>query len=201
MSQEFEKAYLFTGVNGVGKTTLLKGVCENQPEVFHLFPGSTRFMERLGLQPGDYESLRKLPEDFKVKEFDDLMVETLRQKKPGARSVLLVDAHLYNYKQGQMVASSTDWLGGLDSIFLVSTDASSLLARMGKDAKSRDILPSGLGQRKQVEMLTYFLDATERKAREIAGQYGIPFYVIQNQENGMETAIQDFLKIHKEFAS
>ena len=67
MSQEFEKAFLFTGVNGVGKTTLLKSICEKEPEVFHLFSGSTRFMEKLGLQPGDYESLRRLPEDFKVK--------------------------------------------------------------------------------------------------------------------------------------
>lgn len=201
MSQEFEKAYLFTGVNGVGKTSLLKGICENQPEVFHLFPGSTRFMERLGLQPGDYESLRKLPEDFKVKEFDDLMVETLRQKKPGTRSVLLVDAHLYNYKQGQMVASSTDWMGGLDSIFLVSTDASSLLARVEKDPKARDILPLGLGKSEQVRMLTYFLDATERKAREIAKKYEIPFYLIQNPESGMEKAIQDFLRVHKGFTS
>ena len=127
------------------------------------------------------------------------MLETLRQKRPGVRTVLLVDAHLYNYKQGQMIEGSTNWMGGLDSIFLVSTDANSLRDRMIIDAKARDILPSGLGKSEQVGMLTYFLDATERKAREIAKQYGIPFYVIQNPENGMETAIQDFLRTHKRF--
>lgn len=200
MSQEFERAYLFTGVNGVGKTTLLKSACKSQPEVFHLFPGSTRFMEKLGLRPDDYESLRKLPEDFKAKEFDNLMIETLREKKPGTRSVLLIDAHLYNYKQGQMIPSSTEWMGGLDSLFLISTDASSLLTRIGKDTKTRDILPIGLGQRKQIKMLTHFLNSTERKACEIAKQYRIPFSIIQNPENGMDTAVQEFVKIHKEFA-
>lgn len=201
MSQEFECAYLFTGVNGVGKTTLLKSIYEKEPGVFHLFSGSARFMERLGLQSGDYESLRQFPEDFKDKAFDDLMLEILRQKRPGVRAVLLVDAHLYNYKQGQMIESSTNWMGGLDSIFLVSTDAGSLRARMETDAKVRDTLPLGLGKSEQVGMLAYFLDATERKAREISKQYKIPFYVIQNPEGGMDTAIQDFLRIHKGLAS
>jgi len=74
MSLEFEKAYLFTGVNGVGKSTLLRGICEKEPEKFRLFPGSLRLMEKLGLGVGDYDSLRKLPEDFKFtkKYFSDL---------------------------------------------------------------------------------------------------------------------------------
>jgi len=46
-------------------------------------------------------------------------------------------------------------------------------------------------------MLAYFLDATQKRASEIARQYGIPFYSIQNLEDGLEVAVQDFLRIYR----
>jgi len=197
MSLEFEKAYLFTGVNGVGKSTLLRRVCEKEPEIFCLFPGSTRLMEKLGLEIGDYDSLRKLPEEVKIKVWNDLMLDVLEQRREGAGLALLVDAHLYHYKQGEMIEDPARWARRLDGIFLVSTDINSLNSRILKDKKPRDLLPEGLKEDEKVKMLAYFLDATEKRVRKIAKQYEIPFYSIQNLENGIEIAVQDFLKIHR----
>jgi len=197
MSLEFEKAYLFTGVNGVGKSTLLRGICKKEPEKFLLFPGSLRLMEKLGLRVGDYDSLRKLPEDFKIKAWNDLMLDILEQRRESTGVVLLIDAHLYHYKQGEMVEDPTEWMKGLDGIFLVSTDVNSLNLRISKDEKSRDLLPEGLKEDERIKMLAYFLDATQKRASEIARQYGIPFYSIQNLEDGLEVAVQDFLRIYR----
>jgi len=197
MSLEFEKAYLFTGINGVGKSTLLRGICEKEPEKFRLFPGSLRLMEKLGLGIGNYNSLRKLPEDLKIKAWNELMLEILEQRRESTEAILLIDAHLYHYKQGEMIEDSTEWMKGLDGIFLVSTDVNSLNLRILKDKKSRDLLPEGLKENERIKMLAYFLDATQKRASEIARQYEIPFYSIQNLENRLEIAVQDFLRIYR----
>lgn len=143
-----------------------------------------------------YEKTKDLLVTQNYTQWDDLMQEVLGKKRKSTGVVLLVDAHLYHYKHGEMIEDSTDWMRGLDGIFLVSTDVGSLNLRVTRDEKSRDLLPDGLEEDERVRMLTFFLDTTEKRARKIAKKYGIPFYKIRNLENGAEIAIQDFLRIH-----
>ena len=108
-----KKLYFFGGLNGVGKSTFLREIGEHFPDT-EVFKGSSRFMEWLGLQPGDYTSLRALPDNYKDSQLDMMMRNIVR--KPRDR-VLLIDAHYLNYKAGELLEATGEWLGSMSALF------------------------------------------------------------------------------------
>lgn len=84
--------YFFAGVNGVGKTTIITEIIKRDSR-FRLFKGSSELMKRVGLNEGDYEALRSLPDEYKEAQVDAMMEEVL-SKFMDSESILIVDAHL-----------------------------------------------------------------------------------------------------------
>ena len=97
-------AYFIGGVNGVGKSTFLNELIARETQ-FRVLKGSSAFMERLGLEQGDYDSLRALPDEYKRQEFNKMMEELLTEPSNDGK-ILLIDAHYFHYKRGEMLDST-----------------------------------------------------------------------------------------------
>lgn len=192
--KKFNKAYLVTGVNGVGKSTILQQIVNNNPKSFCLFPASIYFMESLGLRSGDYDSLRNLPEQDKIIAFNKLMETTLAQKNKSEKGVLLIDAHIFNYKEGEMIERTGNWMHSLDAIFLITINPNILLKRIDKDKKFRNLFPLNVTRQEKLKMMKIYLNNTKIKAKEISKKYKIPFFLIENSTNKLNQVIDDFLK-------
>ena len=193
-----ELAYFIGGVNGVGKSTFLEELAFRHPQM-KIIHGSTAFMEWLGLAPGDYEGLRKLPEDFKNAETNKMMRFILGQEREKEK-VLIIDAHYFHYRRGELVDTTGEWMALLDALFVISAPPEVILARTERDElekdKHRNLFPVDTDTDQRLTMLNDFLTKTLEKAREVSARYDIPCFVIDNGSEGIEGAIEEFLSYH-----
>ncbi|RJR24754.1 hypothetical protein C4578_02435 [Candidatus Microgenomates bacterium] len=188
------KAYFVGGVNGVGKSTFLAEVSTKHPE-FRVVKGSSAFMKWLNLEPGDYDSLRVLPDGYKRIELDRMMNDLLSKPSTDGK-IMLIDAHYFHYKRGEMVDTTGEWLSVLDAMFVVTGDTEEVLNRIAKDSKDRDLFPREASFEEQRVLLEKYLKKTIQKAREMSERHGVPFFVLNNAERNMEETIRTFLDAH-----
>lgn len=198
MNSERGKAYLVGGVNGVGKSSLTQELSVRYPE-FEVFRGSTRFMEWLRLPPGDYEVLQKLPEDYKSAELEKMMAEVFKNGVSGGKT-LIIDAHYFNYKHGELIDATGGWVSQLDALFVVSVSPATILRRIELDqvtgGRKRDVLPHNISRTQKIELLGKFLRVTVDKAQDLSKKYSVPYFVINNDTDGLNIAIGEFLECH-----
>lgn len=178
------------GVNGVGKSTLLREIATIDPR-YEVFWGSRQLMKYLGISTDNYVSLRQLPDEYKRGKFNQLMEEVLKEHR---HKTLLVDAHLFHYKRGEVVDSTGDWMGNLDGIFVVVASPEEILGRIEKDKERRDLFPEDLSQQQKLDTVEDYLQQTEEKAREISERFGIPCLVIINSEGNLDSSIRQLLE-------
>lgn len=93
-----ENIYFVGGVNAVGKSIFLEELRKTQPE-FEIFRASPHFIKWLGLEPGDYEKLRAIPDHIKNREFDR-MIRSIIQGRPNKQKTFIIDAHFLNLRNG-----------------------------------------------------------------------------------------------------
>ncbi len=191
---EHPKAYFIGGVNGVGKSTFLTEISARHPE-FCVVKGSSVFMEWLGITPGDYDSLRALPDEHKRTEFDRMMNNLLTKPTEDGK-VMLIDAHYFHYKRGEMVDTTGDWVSMLEALFVITGEVEEVFKRVSEDTKDRDLFPHGTTTDEQRGLLRGYLDVTIQKAQEISKEHGVPFFVINNIQGNMEETINSFLEAH-----
>jgi len=191
---EQPKAYFIGGVNGVGKSALLREVSTRHPE-FRIVKGSSAFMEWLGITPGGYDSLRALPDEYKRTEFGEMMNDLL-SKPPKDGKIMLIDAHYFHYKRGEMIDTTGKWISMLDALFVVTGETEEILKRISEDAKDRDLFPYSSSIEEQKELLEKYLELTIQKAKEISEKYGVPLFIIKNTQGDMEETINSFLSAH-----
>lgn len=192
---EQEKAYFVGGVNGVGKSALIEGLTKQHSD-FEVFPSSDRLMAWLGIEVGDYEALRKFPEDLKRAEFNRLMTNVLSRRE-WTKKVLVVSAHFWNYKGGNLIDATGEWMSFLDALFVVTAKPETILAHLEGDeeraGKTRDLFTVGILRGEKIAMLRYYLARTMDKASDVSSRYLIPLFVINNEQAGINHAIRQFL--------
>lgn len=187
-------AYFVGGVNGVGKTTVLKEITEKHSQ-FQIIKGSSVFMTWLGIEQGDYESLRALPDDYKRREFDKMM-EDLLSEQPMDGKTLLIDAHYFHYKRGEMLDTTGEWISMIDALFVVTGDTDAVLSRVLEDKKERDLFPINSEKETQRLMLAEYLEGTLNLARQLSDRHNVPLYVLDNKQGDMASTINSFLEAH-----
>lgn len=195
MSRGREKIYFVGGVNGVGKSSFLSKLSSKHSE-FKVFWGSAEFMKWLRLKQGDYRGLRDLSDTYKDLELDKMMKVVLQKGAPKNKT-LIIDAHYLNYKKGKVVDATGLWMSLLDALFIVSASPETILKRLKNDKKigrSRNLLPWEISQVDKITLINKFLRLTLEKAQEISKKYKIPYFVIDNNDNGLDRAIEEFLR-------
>lgn len=199
MNEERGKIYFIGGVNGVGKTTFLEELASRYPDI-EVVHGSGALMKWLGIQPGDYDGLRNFPDDLKNIETGKMIQHILRERK-GKGKILIIDAHYFHYKRGELVDTTGEWMTLLDTLWMITAPAEVILARVEKNeaegGKLRDLFPLDINSKEgKLMILNNFLAKTLEKAQEISKRYNIPCFVINNGNEGIGSVIEEFLYYH-----
>lgn len=194
-----EKTYFIGGINGVGKTTLIKEI-GNRYNDFEVVRGSQCFMQWLGIEPGDYVALRSLPDDFKDKEMDKMMKWLLTQN-PERSKHLLFDAHFLNIKQDSIINATGDWIGMMDALLVVTANNDEILTRIKSDemsnGRTRPIFRPNADVGQKLELLKSYQEKTLEAAKSLSLKYCLPLIEIRNQNGKIEEAVNNFINFHQ----
>ena len=121
------RALLITGVNGVGKSTLVARLT-TRPGVT-AFSASRALMGHFGIAAGDYAALDAIPLDRRLAA-SHLLIERAIAQTPGT---LLLDAHLLTFECDPPRDCGGPWLARLFRIVLVTAPAAVIDARLAAD--------------------------------------------------------------------
>ncbi len=186
--------YFIGGINGVGKSTFLKEVVLKSPE-FKILKASSAFMEYLNIEQGDYDSLRDLPDDYKKQEFDKMMEGVLVESSTDEK-ILLVDAHYFHYRRGEMFDTIGEWLSMMDAMFVVTADTIDIFNRVSNDEKERDLFPINFNEQQQKQMINIYLERTISFAKQLSEKCNVPLVVLENKQNKIKSTVNMFLKAY-----
>lgn len=189
-----ERIYYVGGVNAAGKSTLIDLLSIN-PE-FEIVHGTARFIEWLGLKPGDYNSMRKMPYEESKKQVD-LMWSTIIKGWHDPSRALLLDTHYLNLKWGKVTDVTGDWIRNVTALFLITADVETLLNRISKDPRDRALFPEGLTKEEEREMLSRYMQTLVEKVESLAQKHNLPYFIIENKEGQLTETVKTFLEILK----
>ena len=166
----------FTGVRGVGKTTLLKEINEQLPEIVSI-SGSDILQDLMGEA---YNQFEFLPE--KEKYLHRLKLNEVRWEiQRAAGKDMLVDCHLtvYNLKTGEidMIFTQKDFEFFTELILLHSTPEKILTHRKRDTTKERIV---------ELEIIKRELDFERKMALKITKDYGIKLHIVQMDERAID---------------
>lgn len=166
------------GVNGSGKTALLKAIAEQTgiPAIH----GTTELMHYLGI-PGDYNALRAMNQDEVLEKWAETARHLVAQygDKP-----FLLDTHILNLTHGNIIRRDGDWIAEYDALVLVKADPAIILSRILKDTdKDRALFPTGTNTDQKLATLNSYQQQTEELFQELSRRYNLPSLVIENNSD------------------
>lgn len=199
MNRSETKVYFAGGINAVGKTTLMNEIEVTLPD-FEIVRGSKFFMEWLGLRPGDYDSLRKLPDDYKDVELDKMMRWLVEQKSKNGKHII-IDAHYLNIKPGSVADATGDWISLMDALFVVTAPNDEILKRIEEDerlqGRSRPLFLESSTNAERLSIIGSFQEKTLLLAKSLSEKYHIPLVEIHNRNGKLANAIDEFVTNHQ----
>jgi len=179
MDYESLRRFCFTGVRGVGKSTIINRISSKVPQV-NFVSGSGILQEMMGK---DYESFEYLPEEEKCSlriKLNKLLQETQRIVSKD----LVVDSHLtvYNLKTGVIdtIFTEQDIKFYTDIILLDSSLEKIYDHRSGDTVKKRII---------DRDIIARELETERQEAQRMADEHGIRLHVIEMGDDSAEKII------------
>ncbi len=180
------------GINGVGKTTLLKEAAKRLG--FEYISTSRLMMEKIG-RPSDYEYLRAIPGDEQM-EIREEMFNGLASVKDRD---LIVDSHYLNLIRGKVNVITRDAIKKFDALVLISSPIEQVWTRIYKDEINRDraLFPEGLSEEESFQMLVKYQEETKQEFQRLSKLHQKKSIEIVNLDGELESSITqlvDFLK-------
>ena len=174
--------YFFGGINGVGKTSLIEEISFRAPHLQKKHT-SSMFMEWLQLKPGDYETLRELPDGYKRAQNEAMLTHYLKELTP--TEDVLLDSHyltLINGSTSKIISGS--WPYYLGTLVLIEANIEDIYIRILHDApfRNRSLFPPGLNDQQKKTMLHRYLLSTRHEFTRTAKRYNLPTLIIQNSD-------------------
>lgn len=173
------------GVSGSGKTTLLTEL-QGRSDNCDVILGSRLLFLALGLRVGDYAALRAIPASVKDRVFSEVMQPLLDQADATGRNVLL-DAHYLNFSKGTSRSVVFDWVGRMDTLVLIDTDAATIWGRIKSDENRVErIGEHGTLNRDlngHLASIERSLEETRTEAKRLSVKYKKPLRTIDNSSD------------------
>lgn len=173
------RRFCFTGVRGVGKSTVIKRICSSVPDV-KFVSGSDLLNDMMG---EDYKHFEYLPEaekyDLRIK-LNDLLHAT--QKSSGKN--LVVDSHLtvFNLKTHAIDTIFTENdLEFYTDIILLDSYPEKIYDHRFRDSSKKRVVDK--------EIIAKELDTERQEAFRVASEYGIILHVIEMGDGADEKMI------------
>jgi len=170
------KRFCFTGVRGVGKSTIIDRIKSNVPEV-HFVSGSGILQEMMG---DDYIFFEYLPEKEKYS-LRIKLNELLRNTQLLVARDLVVDSHLtvYNLKTDFIDTIFTEQdIEFYTDIILLDSCPEKIYNHRSKDTSKKRILDMGNIARE--------LETEREEAKRVASEYGLGLYIIEMDNSADE---------------
>jgi len=183
--------YFVGGVNGVGKTTLLKAIAEARPE-FLVLRLSEHLMKWLGI-PGDYDALRALSQEYK-REQVPLCLERLLEDNQD-RSIL-VDTHYLNTINGEITVVTDEWLSRFDALVMITAPTVDVIRRIDNDP-ARDRALFKPDETDKYAFIEHYQALTKQEFDRQARDCDVPSLVIHHRHHNTAMAVTDFLHFHE----
>lgn len=180
--------YYVTGINGSGKTTVLKAIAGKTN--FKIIAASQELIKFLGIET--YEQLRAIPQD-QVLERYAMMVSGLLERHKNEN--LLFDTHLLNLTNGRIIDRTGPWIGRFDGLILIDANAEQVWRRVeADDARERALFPENFDNGQKFKLLKEYSAATRERFVQVADKYRLPNKIITNRQNEVATAVEDFVR-------
>lgn len=183
--------YFLGGVNGAGKTTLLANINKYYPE-FKTLKGSHVFMEYLGIDQGDYESLRKFPHDLGMKKLEKFMLQLTTNFTD-----LVLDSHFMNLVRGESKVVVSDWIENFDAVLLIDVPSNVALQRSENEARDRALFPEGMSRVEQEKMYDEYILDYKKVFEDLSQKYNVPGKILDGTKEPREI-LQDFINFDSE---
>jgi len=182
---------LVVGVNGVGKSTLLRAVSERMGiPVLH---ASTEVMRHMGMSL-DYDKLRSLDQDYVLEQWEETVKNLVTQY---AGKPYLLDGHIMILVEGKARPRDGPWVGRQDGIVLLKAGPETILHRLSLDARDRDLFPEGSSDAEKLAILEHYQTQTEAHFNELVAQYHLPHEIIMiEQLDAAITELEAFIHLN-----
>lgn len=86
----------------------------------------------------------------------------------------------------------------VDALFVISASPETILKRVkidkAKNNHQRNLLPANLTDDKKLLLIEKFLNITLDKAKKISKKYNLPLFNIDNNKDGFNNVIKEFIK-------
>jgi adenylate kinase family enzyme len=176
------------GVNAVGKSTLLKKVCEGAD--YEYIHATTGLLQHLGFG-NDYERLRALTQEERDVKYGEYIQSLLKDEK---HHDFLLDAHYLGLVRGKIDQVTRSWLRDFDTFVLISSPIDDIWERIIKDSKVRDraLFPSEMSESDRKKMLAVYQKQTVEEFRRLSDLYKKPNFEIVNRKGLLEQALAEF---------
>ncbi|NKI44168.1 AAA family ATPase [Streptomyces physcomitrii] len=178
---------LVTGVNGVGKSTVVAEVLRAAPDCRY-FSASTALMDHFGLAPGDYSALDSLPLRQRISASHALLTEAIT----GTPGPLLLDAHLLTFERVEPVDCGGPWISLLRGIVLLTASAAQIDARLRADALSgrtrRWLDLSAEARSERVDLIARRQRLLGAHTDQVSASWGVPALRVTNEGDVGSTA-------------
>jgi adenylate kinase len=173
------RRYCFTGVRGVGKSTIKNRIFSNVPEI-HFVSGSDILQQMMG---ENYKQFEYLPETEKYRlriELSDILYDI--QQKTGKD--LVVDSHLtvYNLKTQVIDTIFTEKdIAFYTDIILLDSYTEKIYDHRSRDGSKKRIVDE--------DIITRELDTERQEAYRVAEEYGMQLHIIEMGDEADENLI------------
>lgn len=190
--------YYLGGVNGVGKTTFLDELIRQKPDA-QIYYGSKSLLERLGIKPGDYESLRKLPTSYTNAEYANFVIEKINCNKD-KRKLIIFDSHYLNMVDGNIFNVTGGWIKNVDCLLLLTADIDDIFCRIIKDESIRDrrLFHVKSTDKEKFKTLLDYSQKTKERFLFLAEKYGLNSHIIFNFEDNISEVVKEFINFDKQ---
>ncbi len=188
------------GINGVGKTMILRRVAELRPDLT-IIPGSASLMEFLGIH-GDYDALRAVPEPEALNALTQMIAGLMDRHSDGG---MIFDAHLLNIVRGRVKDVTPPIIHGFDVLTLIIADSAKAYARMQADGRDRALFPPVLSPHGQLLMLGEYDQKYRKKFSQVLSDHipvsRKPFFTnVLLNHGSLEEAARSFIH-HFDYAA